>query len=123
MPPPDAPDENQDRLLQGWKTQREVSETDGEPPLADAIDSKRGRVMVNADTYPTRIGGEVVDPVRHRATELLDQEVMDPDFFRVALGAILAARIAEIADQFFFLVSTQITGCCSATAVVTWVLM
>jgi hypothetical protein len=54
---------------------------------------------------------------------------MDPDFFRVALGAILAARIAEIADQFLFatssflLVSTEITGCCSATAVVTWVLM
>jgi len=58
--------------------------------------------MVNADTHPTRIGGEVVDPVRHRATELLAQEVMDPDFFRVALGAILAARIAEIADQFLF---------------------
>jgi hypothetical protein len=85
--------------------------------------------MVDADTHPTRIGGEVVDPVRHRATELLAQEVMDPDFFRVALGAILAARIAEIADQFLFatssflLVSTEITGCCSATAVVTWVLM
>src|SRR5216683_5885860 len=44
--------------------------TDGEPPLADAVDGERGRVMVNADTDPTRIGGEVVDPVRHRAAEL-----------------------------------------------------
>src|ERR1700730_8562642 len=26
--------------------------TDGEPPLADAIDSKRGRVMVNASGFP-----------------------------------------------------------------------
>jgi hypothetical protein len=30
--------------------------TDGLPPLADAIDGKSGRVMVNADTHPTRIG-------------------------------------------------------------------
>jgi hypothetical protein len=76
--------------------------TDGAPPLADAIDGEGGRVMVNADTHPTRIGGEIVDPVRHRAAELLDQEVMDPDFFRVALGAIFAPVVAEIADQFFF---------------------
>ena len=38
---------------------------DGAPPLADAIDGEPGRVMVNADTHPTGIGGEVVDPVRH----------------------------------------------------------
>src|SRR6266436_3776536 len=62
--------------------------TDGLPPLADAIDGKGGRVMVNADTHPTRIGSEVIDPVRHRAAELLDQEVMDPNRFRVALRAI-----------------------------------
>src|SRR5438132_14213422 len=77
--------------------------TDGAPPLADAIDGERGRVMVNADTHPTRIGGEVVDPVRHRAAELLDQEVMDADFFRVALGAIFAYVVAVIADQYLFL--------------------
>ena len=46
--------------------------TDGLAPLADAIDGERGRIMVNADTHPTRIGGEVVDPVRHREAELLD---------------------------------------------------
>src|SRR6202047_3831302 len=59
--------------------------------------------MVNADPHPTRIGCQVVDPVRHRAAELLDQEVMDADFFRVALGAIFAPVVAEIADQFLFL--------------------
>jgi hypothetical protein len=59
--------------------------------------------MVNADTHPTRIGGEVVNPVRHRAAELLDQEVMDPDFFRVALGTVFPPVVAEIADRFFFL--------------------
>src|SRR5467141_390174 len=60
-------------------------------------------VSWSTPTHPTRIGGEVVDPVRHRAAELLDQEVVDPDFFRVALGAIFAPVVAEIADQFLFL--------------------
>src|SRR6266478_6717831 len=45
--------------------------TDGLPPLADATHGKGRRVMVNADTHPTRIGSEVIDPVRHRAAELL----------------------------------------------------
>ena len=48
---------------------------------------------------------------------------MDPDRFRVSLRAIFAAIVTEIADQFLFLVSTEITGCCSVNAVVTWVLM
>src|SRR6266446_9575626 len=77
--------------------------TDGPPPLADAIDRERGRIMVNADTHPTRIGGEVVNPVRHRAAELLEQEVMDPDLFRTTLRAILAAVVAEIPYQFLLL--------------------
>src|SRR6201984_1389069 len=77
--------------------------TDGEPPLADAIDGERGRVMVNADTHPSGIRGQVIDPVRHRAAEFLDQEIMDPDLFWVALGAIFAPVVAEIPDQFLFL--------------------
>jgi hypothetical protein len=52
--------------------------------------------MVDADTDPPRIDREVVDPVWHRATQFLDQEVMDPDFFRVSLGAIFAPVVAEI---------------------------
>jgi hypothetical protein len=76
--------------------------TDGEPPLADAVDRKRGRVMVHPDTRPSGIAGKIVDVIRYRATEFLDQEVMDPDLFRVALRAILMPVITEIADQFFF---------------------
>src|SRR5271157_1470897 len=77
--------------------------TDGLPPLADTVHREGGRVVVNAYTHPSRIRGQVIDPVRHRAAELLDQEVMDPDFFWVALGAIFAPVVAEIADQFLFL--------------------
>src|SRR5467141_2041318 len=60
-------------------------------------------VSWSTPTHPTRIGGEVVDPVRHRAAELLDQEVMDANRFRIALRTILAARIAEIPDQLVLL--------------------
>src|SRR2546421_10149755 len=77
--------------------------TEVAPPLADAVDREGGRIVVDADTHPSGIRGQVIDPVGHRATELLDQEVMDPDFFRVALGAIFAPVVAEIADQFLFL--------------------
>src|SRR5882724_4902255 len=72
--------------------------TNGEPPLADAVDGKGGRVMVNADAHPPGIGSEVIDPVRHRPPEFLDQEIMDPDLVRIALRTVLAARVAEIAD-------------------------
>src|SRR5438105_2001543 len=77
--------------------------TDSTPPLSDAIDGKRSRVMVNADTHPTRSGSEVIDPVGHRPSQFLDEEVMDPDRFRVSLRAIFAAIVAEIPDQFLFL--------------------
>src|SRR5246127_2157700 len=73
------------------------------PPLADAVHREGGRIMVNADTEPSGIRGQVIDPVRHRAAELLDQEVMDPDLFRVALGPIFAPVVTEIPDQFLFL--------------------
>src|SRR5271167_40973 len=77
--------------------------TDGEPPLADAIDGERRRIMVDADTHPTTIGGQVIDPVRHCAAEFLDQEVVDTDLFRAALRTIFAPIVAEIPDQFLFL--------------------
>src|SRR5882762_2986295 len=80
-----------------------ASPTDGKPPLADAIDGEGGRVMVDADTYPSGIGGKVIDTIGHRTTEFLDQEVMDANRFRIALRTILAARIAEIPDKFLLL--------------------
>src|SRR4029077_15917419 len=59
--------------------------------------------MVDADTYPSGIGGKVIDTIGHRTTEFLDQEVMDSNLFRIALRTIFAARIAEIPDKFLLL--------------------
>ena len=85
--------------------------------------STAAHIMVDTDTDPSEIGGKIIDAVRHRPAEFLDQKVMDPDFFRVALRAILAAVVAEIAHQLLLLGVDRDTGCCSAKAVATWVLM
>jgi len=94
--------------------------TDGEPPLADTVHREGGRVMVDADTHPPGVRGQIIDPVGHRAVELLDQKVMDPDLFRVSLGAIFAPVVAKIptghvwmvpGSQGFFHVSASKTNC------------
>src|SRR2546421_13058836 len=53
-------------------------------------------------THP-QFAAKIVDAIGHRAAEFLDQEIMDPDLFRMAVGAILAAIVAELSDQFLFL--------------------
>src|SRR6202043_577596 len=74
-----------------------------EPPLADAVHREGGRVMVDADTHPPGICGQIIDAIGHRSAEFLDYKVVHPDLFRTPLRPILAAIAAEIADQFLFL--------------------
>ena len=73
------------------------------PPAPDAVHRKGRGVMVNADAHPPGIGGDVIDPIRHRPTELLDEEIVDLNLFRSAFRPPLAAGILEIADQFLLL--------------------
>jgi exosortase/archaeosortase family protein len=56
--------------------------------------------MIDADAHPPGIRGEIIDAVGHGATEFLGQEVVDPDFFWMTLGAIFTAIVAKIADKF-----------------------
>src|SRR6201998_636064 len=77
--------------------------TEVAPPLADAVDREGGGVMIDTDAHPSSIRRQIIDAVGHRTTEFFDQKVVDPDFFRMALRAILAAIVAEIADQFLLL--------------------
>src|SRR5262249_32690355 len=46
---------------------------------------------------------EIIDAIGHRSAEFPDQEVMHPDLFRRALRSILAAIVAEVADQLLLL--------------------
>jgi hypothetical protein len=71
-----------------------------EPPLADPIHREGGRVMVDADTHPPGIRGQIIDTIGHRSAEFLDQEVVHPDLLRTPLRPILAAIVAELADPF-----------------------
>jgi hypothetical protein len=52
--------------------------------------------MVHPDTDPTGIGGEIVDPVRHRPAEFLDQEVMHPDLLGPVVRAPLPSGVLEV---------------------------
>ena len=82
-----------------------------EPPLADAVDRKAcpwqrtggGCVVVDADAHPPGVRRKIIDAIRHRSAEPLDQKVVYPDFFRIALRTILAAIVAEVPDQFLLL--------------------
>src|SRR5215470_10307543 len=74
-----------------------------EPPLTDAVDREGGRVMDDADAYPPGVRRKIIDAIRHCSAEFLDQKVVHPDLFRTSLRAILAAIVAEIADQFLLL--------------------
>ena len=46
---------------------------------------------------------EIIDAIGHRPAEFLDQEVVRPDLFWIALGAILTAIVTEVPDQLLLL--------------------
>ena len=50
-----------------------------------------------------RVGGQIINSIRHGAAEFLDQEIVHAHFLRIALLAPVAASVLEIADQFLFL--------------------
>ena len=59
--------------------------------------------MVDAAAHPPGVGRKIIDAIRHRSAEFLDQKVVHPDLFRAPLRPILAAMIAEVADQLLLL--------------------
>jgi hypothetical protein len=81
--------------------------------------------------YPAGVGSEIVAPLGsspragswNGAGKFLDQEVMHADLLGVALRTPFPSVVFEVANQFFFLVSTEITGWSSAKAVLTAALM
>src|SRR5271166_6478419 len=73
------------------------------PPSADRVNREGRRVVVDPDVDPARVCGQILNAIRHGATEFLDQEIVHAHFFRIALLAPLAAGVLEIADQFLLL--------------------
>ena len=73
------------------------------PPAANRLDREGRRVVGDADAHPTGIAGEIVNAIGDRPPQFLDQEVVDPHLFRLALATPLASGILEVADEFLFL--------------------
>src|ERR1700712_3415552 len=69
------------------------------PPPPDALDRKSSCIVIDANIYPTRIGGNVIDAIGCNLTQFRYFEVMNADWLRVALRTQFAAAIFEIADQ------------------------
>ncbi len=55
--------------------------------------------MVDPDADPTGVVGNVGDTVRGGPAKLGNLEIVHPDLFRIAFGAVFAAVILEVADQ------------------------
>lgn len=66
--------------------------------------------MVDPDTHPTLVGGQVIDAIGHNLAQIGINEVVDANFFRISLGLPFSSAVFEIANQPFFLVSTETTG-------------
>jgi len=59
--------------------------------------------MIDADTDPTRVLGDVVNPVGRCAPEFGNDEVVDADLVGGALRPPVTTRVLEIADEFLLL--------------------
>ena len=73
------------------------------PPATNALDGEGCGVMVDADTDPAFIGGNVVDAVGDRSTLSRDDEVVHAHGLGSAFAPQLSAGSPEIADQLLLL--------------------
>src|SRR5918993_447599 len=69
------------------------------PPAPDALDGEGGGVVSDAEIDPSRVGGDVVDPVGHRLAELGNGEVVHPDRLGPPLRGQLTPAVPEVAGQ------------------------
>jgi hypothetical protein len=56
--------------------------------------------MVHSNTDPTGVGGDVVDAIRHRPAEFLDQKIMHANRLGIALWTPLPPGVPEVAYKF-----------------------
>src|SRR5208282_3299753 len=63
------------------------------PPATDRLDRESGRVVVDADRDPARVGRHIINSIRHGAAEFLDQKVVHAHLFRIALATPFPAGV------------------------------
>src|SRR4051812_5263448 len=73
------------------------------PPAPDGLPRKGCRVMVLAHPDPAGMGGQIINAVRHRPPQLLDQEVVHPHRFGRSLGTPRPPAVLEGAHKLLLL--------------------
>src|SRR5450432_2049640 len=63
------------------------------PPAPNRVDCEARSVLVDANTHPPGIVGDVVDAVRCRPTKFRDDEVVHPHWLGLPLRTVLTAAI------------------------------
>ena len=87
------------------------------PPTANGLHGKSRRVVVDADVHPARVGGKIINPVRHGAAEFLDQKSCTRTSSGSPCGRHSRPGFLKSPTSSFFFVSTEITGWFSTKAV------
>ena len=80
------------------------------PPLTNAVDGERRRVMVDADADPALIVPQIIHAVGDRFAERLVEEVVDPHVDRFSAGGHSRPPFLKSPTNSFFFVSTEIVG-------------
>jgi len=70
------------------------------PPAPNAGRREIGRVVIDPHIHPALVVRDIVDSVWNRLAQLLIEEIVDADFFRLALRVPFLAWIPEVAHQF-----------------------
>jgi len=70
------------------------------PPVANRLDGKRRRVVIDPNADPAFIGSQVIDAVRDRVTRLRVFKIVNAHVDRVAFGSPTTPFLLEIPNQF-----------------------
>src|SRR3954462_11693046 len=73
------------------------------PPAPDGPPRNGCRVMVLAHSDPADIGGQIINAVRHRPPQLLDQAVVPPPRFGRSFGPPPPPAVLEVAHKLLLL--------------------
>ena len=93
------------------------------PPSPQRLDSELGRVVIDPDTNPARVGGLVVDAVGDGFASSLSLKSWTFTFSGFPLGRHSRPPLRNWPTSSFFLVSTDTTGCPSLRNALTLRLM
>src|SRR3990172_7676844 len=73
------------------------------PPAPNGLCRKARRIVINADTHPALVFGQIVHAIGNGLAPIFVNEIVDQDFYRLTLRLPLTTANAEFTDQFLLL--------------------